>query len=688
MRLAREEKKGRFIALIVIFICIFLFFSLILVKAQLINGDSYVKASSVSSSSSQIKAARGQILDRNGNVLVGNRQGNDIIFDASKFPSSKNQAERNKIILSLIKLFERNNEEWVNKLPITIGADGKFQFIKDRESDIEKLESRDMLHLNKYATAEDCMAEIIKRFELEEGYTKEEALKIGSVCCEMKKTQFSNSNPYTFAKDVDDKIVSVIKENNSFYQGVDVQIVIYREYTDGEIAPHILGVTGVINAEEYAELKDKGYAMDDVLGKSGIEQVFEENLKGINGIKTVTTSNDGKTTTKIEGLKNGDNIFLTIDANLQKIVQDSLKEKCENLGAPVKGGSVVVMDCRTGEILAMASYPSYNLSTYYDDYNRLAKDTNSPLYNRATLSTYAPGSTAKVSSAIACLEEGIIDENSVNHCSHVFEYLGHRFVCQIGHANNNLTVKTALQDSCNSFFYHYAGEILGIDKMNMYRELLGLGQKTGVEIYESTGVLDSPSYRTSIGQAWMPGFSLQSAIGQAGNLFTPLQLCNYVATVANGGTRYEAHLIKSIMTADNSTTILSKEPKVIAKTGFSKKNLDIVKEGMRLVVSNGACNNTLGHLDVAVACKTGTSQVDRIINNKKVTSHNGFNISFAPYDSPEIAVAVAVEGAGSGASTSYISADIYNYYFKNIEIEENNSENIDERTETNSSLLR
>lgn len=232
MRLAREEKKGRFIALIVIFICIFLFFSLILVKAQLINGDSYVKASSVSSSSSQIKAARGQILDRNGNVLVGNRQGNDIIFDASKFPSSKNQAERNKIILSLIKLFERNNEEWVNKLPITIGADGKFQFIKDRESDIEKLESRDMLHLNKYATAEDCMAEIIKRFELEEGYTKEEALKIGSVCCEMKKTQFSNSNPYTFAKDVDDKIVSVIKENNSFYQGVDVQIVIYREYTD------------------------------------------------------------------------------------------------------------------------------------------------------------------------------------------------------------------------------------------------------------------------------------------------------------------------------------------------------------------------------------------------------------------------------------------------------------------------
>lgn len=689
MRLAQKEKKGRFIALIVIFLCIFLFFSLILVKTQIINGDKYVQISSVSSSSTQIKASRGQILDRNGKVLVGNRQGNNIIFDASEFPSVSKQEERNEIILSLINLFEKYNVEWINELPIELDEKGNYAFIADRESDIAKLEARDMLHLNKYATADDCMTEIISRFKLE-NYGKEEALKIGAVCCNMKASVFNTANPYTFAQDVSDEIVSVVKENSTFYKGVDVSIAVFREYTDGTIAPHVIGVTGLINAEEYAELKDDGYAMDDVLGKSGIEKVFEENLKGTNGTKTVTTESDGTQTTTVKGLKNGDNIVLTIDAELQKVAQESLKEKCQSIGtANSGGGAVVVIDCRTGEILATASYPTYDLSTYYEDYSSLAKNTNSPLFNRAMLSTYAPGSTAKVSTAIACLEEGIIDENSVKYCAYNYPFRGHNFVCQINHANRTLTVRTALQDSCNSFFYYYGGELLGIDKMDMYRELLGLGQKTGVEIPEATGILDSPSYRTSIGQTWMPGFSLQSAIGQAGNLFTPLQLCNYVATVANGGTRYEAHLVKSILSADNTMTVLNKEPKVAVETGFSKKNLDIVKSGMRLVVTNGSCRNTFGKLDIAVACKTGTSQVEKTINGNKKIYTNGFNISFAPYDNPEIAVAVAIEGATSGGSCAPVACDIYNYYFHNM-VNTDSQENVGDEDEenTNSSLLR
>lgn len=683
MRLAREEKKGRFIAIITVFVCLFLVFCIRLVNIQVVNGEKYAKTSTASTSSTTVKATRGQILDRNGTVLVGNRQGNEIIFNASTFPSFSEQDKRNEIILSLVNLFEDNGAAWINELPITLDAGGNYQFIEDRESDITKLKSRDMLHLNKYATADDCMQEIIERYSLE-SYSKADTLKIASVVCNMKMNTFNTANPYTFAQDVDDEIVSVIKENSRFYKGVDVQIVTYREYTDGSIAPHILGVTGVINAEEYATLKAKGYAMDDILGKSGIEKVFEENLKGTNGVKTVTTSTDGTQETKITGLKNGDNIVLTIDARLQKIAQDALKEKCDSVGtANSGGGAVVVMNCKTGEILAMASYPTYDLSTYYEDYNSLAKNTNSPLYNRATLSTYAPGSTAKVSTAIACLEEGLVDASTSKYCAYNYFYRGHTFVCQINHANRTINVRTALQDSCNTFFYYYGGEELGIDKMNMYREMLGLGQPTGIEIAENTGVLDSPSYRTSIGQTWMPGFSLQSAIGQAGNLFTPLQLCNYVATIANGGTRYEAHLVKSILSADNTTTILEKEPKVVVETGFSEENIQTVHQGMRLVVTNGSCRYNFGLLDIAVACKTGTSQVDKTINGVKKTYTNGFNISFAPYDDPELAVAVAVEGATSGGGCAPVACDIYNYYFEDkvdseaeTETEENN-ENID-----------
>ncbi len=686
MRLAREEKKGRFIALIAIFVCLFLGFSVRLINIQVINGEKYAEAGTASTSTSAVKATRGQILDRNGNTLVGNRQGNEIIFDASEFPSFSENEKRNEIILSLIKLFEDNGAAWIDELPITIDANGNYQYIADRETDISRLKSRDMLHLNKYATADDCMREIVERYALE-SYSKADALKIASVCVNMKSNTFNTANPYTFAEDVSDEVVAVIKENSTFYEGVDVKIVTYREYTDGEIAPHILGITGVINAEEYAELKAKGYAMDDILGKSGIEKVFEENLKGTNGIKTVTTSTDGTQKTKTEGLKNGDNIVLTIDSRLQKVAQDALKAKCDSIGtANAGGGAVVVMDCKTGEVLAMASYPTYDLSTYYDDYNRLAKDSNSPLYNRATLSTYAPGSTAKVSTAIACLEEGIADASSTKYCAFNYPYLGHTFVCQINHANRTLNVRTALQDSCNSYFYYYGGEQLGIDKMNMYREMLGLGQPTGIEINENTGVLDSPSYRTSIGQTWMPGFSLQSAIGQAGNLFTPLQLCNYVSTIANGGTRYEVHLIKSILSADNTTTILKKDAKVVTETGFSEKNIDLVHQGMRLVVTNGSCRNNFGKLDIAVACKTGTSQVDKTINGTKKTYTNGFNISFAPYDNPEIAVAVAIEGATSGGTCATVACDIYNYYFEdNVTNTETENEN---NTEINTELLR
>lgn len=686
MRLAREEKKGRFIAMVIIFVCLTAVFVFTLAKNQLIDGKTETASNTASVETTEVKATRGQIFDRNGNVIVGNRQGNDVVFNAAEFPAYSKQEERNKLIKSLIDLFETNNVEWNDDMPIILDANGNYQFAEDREKDIETMKSRDILRLNKYATADDCMNELIERYKLE-SYSKSDARKIASVCYEMKINNFNSANPYTFATDVSDLVASVIKENSGFYKGVDVQIVNYREYTDGTLAPHIIGVTGVISAEEYAEFKNDGYGMDDIVGKTGIEQLYEKQLKGKNGKKIVTTALDGTQTIVTEGLENGDNVFLTFDAGLQKVTQDALADKINSLDSANKGGgAAVVMNCKTGEVLAIATYPSYDLNSYYKDYDKLVKDANSPLFNRALLSTYAPGSTAKVSTAIGILEEGVADENSTIECTGTYKY---GLVCNNNPDKTTIDIRTAIQDSCNIYFYHFGGELLGIEKMNIYREMLGLGQPTGIELYENTGVLDSPSYRASLGQKWQTGFSLQSAIGQAGNLFTPLQLCNYVSTIANGGTRYSAHLIKSVYSADNSTLIEEKKPEVVCETGFKKENVQIIKEGMRRVATvtlNGKFDDSV----VEVACKTGTSTLEKTINGKKGIYTNGFLITFAPYDDPEICVALAVEGAYSGGSLAPIASSIYNYYYKNtVSIGEDNDVPEEEEDPTEySELLR
>lgn len=686
MRLAREEKKGRFIAMVIIFVCLTAVFIFTLAKSQLIDAKKEIASNTASVESTEIKATRGQIFDRNGKVIVGNRQGNDVVFNSAEFPEYSEQEERNKLIKSLIDLFEKNNVKWNDDMPIVLDASGNYQFAEDRDKDIKTMKSRDVLRLNKYATADDCMSELVDRYKLE-SYSKADRRKIASVCYQMKINNFNSANPYVFATDVTDQVASVIKENSRFYKGVDIQIGNYREYADGTLAPHIIGVTGVISAEEYAELKKDGYAMDDIVGKSGIEQLFEKQLKGKNGKKIVTTALDGTQSVVTDGLENGDNVFLTLDAGLQKVTQDALAAKIKSLDSANKGGgAAVVMNCKTGEVLAMATYPSYDLNTYYKDYSKLAKDADSPLFNRALLSTYAPGSTAKVSTAIGILEEGVADENSTIECLGTYKY---GLVCNNNPETSIIDIRTAIQDSCNIYFYHFGGELLGIEKMNMYREMLGLGQPTGIELYENTGVLDSPSYRTSIGQKWQTGFALQSAIGQAGNLFTPLQLCNYVSTIANGGTRYKVHLVKSIYSADNSTIIEEKKPEVVCETGFKQKNVQIIKEGMRRV----ATVTLAGSFDdsvVKVACKTGTSTLEKTINGKTGIYTNGFLITMAPYDDPEICVAVAVEGAYSGGSLAPIVSSVYNYYYKN-KVTTGEDDNADDSESTNqeySDLLR
>lgn len=659
---------ARRIISVCVLLAFFVFFAFDLVKIQIIDGAEYDAASSaVSEKTATISAARGEIVDCNGQKLVYNDQGYSIIFDYAYFPSASEQAQRNEIILSLINLFEKNSLEWIDNLPLVFDENGSIAFKEDSNSLITQMKSEDMLNLNEYATAQNCFDALIEEYGLQ-GYSAADARKIASVRYEMTRLFFSIGYPYTFATDVPDEIVSLIKENSGFYQGVDVDVVPVRKYADGTLAPHVLGRIGAIDADEYKELKSAGYKITDYIGKSGIEAAMEEYLKGTDGEETVYRDSEGNRTTEVTTAPiQGNTVVLTIDAGLQKVAQEALEDTLLAFAGSDDGnlvdnaGAVVVLNCKNGEILACASYPTYDISTYSENVKALNENPAAPLWNRALLSTYATGSTMKPSVAIAALEEGIIDEDTTIYCSGTYEYLDQTFKCEQSHDTRFVNVVNALDESCNTFFYE-TGKLLGIEKMNEYRTLFGLGSKTGCELGEATGVLDSPEYRASLSQKWLPGYTIQSAIGQAGNLFSPIQLANYCATLANGGTRYKTHFVKSIKSYDYSQTIIENSAEIVAQMDISDSTLDTVTRGMAMVGERYK-TSYFKNLNVNVACKTGTSQEIRRLDGVSVKINNGFLIAFAPYENPEIAVAVVGEGFTAGGRLAPVVAAIAEYYF-------------------------
>ncbi len=686
-----ELRKKRRISGTVIFGVAFLFLLGVVGKTQIADGDKYKAASkSLAVSTSTVKASRGELLDSNGNPLVVNRQGNAVVFKYSEFPEAEHQDDRNQLIYSLIKLFEENKIEWIDRLPI-VYQKGILVVDKEKQAEFEYMVSESMLELPEgtNATPEQCLDALIERYNLSM-YNRYDARKIASVCFGMKYLGFSTPSPYTFAEDVPVEIVSVIMEMSDTYPGVKSEVVSYREYGDKTSYSHILGVVGSISAEEYkaesvkleekikdesltateiTSLKNNAYSLNDKYGKSGIEAAMESYLRGKNGIKTTTTASDG---TVVEDYlvkpQQGSTVVTTIRADLQKVaakaLSDMLKENRQSSYFDY-AGAVVVIDCNTGALLASVSLPTYDITRYFEDYDELVKDVSSPLWNRAIQSAYAPGSTMKPAVALAALEEGTIDANSSFYCGRTYILEDQTFKCLSGHGYLNVT--SALEKSCNIFFFE-TGKKLGIDKMNKYCNLLGLGQKTGLEIPEAEGMLASIANKEAAGQTWNPGDTVQAAIGQSDNLFTPLQLANYAATIANGGTRYKPYIIKSVLSSDMTEIIYETEPTVVNTLNCSQKNLDIVKQGMRQVIVNGACQYHFNDCVVEVAGKTGTSQLKRKTQSgATMDCNNGFFISFAPYDNPEIAIAVVAENAFSGSATSVAAADIYNYYFSQKE---------------------
>lgn len=652
-------KNGRSIVAIIIMVAVLAGFAYDLFDTQIIKHEFYSKQSNaVDTYVIPIEAARGEIVDRNGNSLVTNRQGNSIILNAVYFPSAKDNEERNRIIFNLITLFESNKEEYAQNLPLRFDRNGNIVFYGE-EKDIKTMKSADMLNLQQYATAQNCYDAVIEKYEIQ-GYDKEMTLKIAGIRYELTKMLFSYENPVTIADDVSDETVAKIKEDKQTYTGADVRVVAYREYTDSTIAPHILGTVRKINAEEYEENKESGYKITDQIGESGIEKAMETELRGIPGEMTITIDHQGNTTEEVtkKPIK-GNTVVLTIDRDLQVLAQDKLKDVCNSVDSYSSAGAVVVEDCNNGELLAAASYPTYDLNDYYEKYDKLAKDPRNPLWSRFAMATYAPGSTFKPVSAVAALETGTITPDTTYTCNGVQYFFNQKFQCLDGNAHGSENVKEAIRDSCNMFFYNCALD-MGIDKLDEYADSFGLGKKTGVEIAESSGNLSSPDNREKAGGIWRIGDTMLTAIGQSDNLFTPLQLVNYCSTLANGGTRYELHFVKSVISGATGT-VNEKSPVVSENINISKNTLDSVHQGMRLVATQAGPSYLFNELNTKVACKTGTSEV--VVNGVK--KNNGFLITYAPYDNPEIAVSSAIELAGSGTSTAEITKEIIKYWYQN-----------------------
>jgi len=478
---------------------------------------------------------------------------------------------------------------------------------------------------------------------------------------ELKHQGFSYNNPFVFSEDADAKTITKIKETPDKFPCVEILTAPVREYFYPDTAVHLLGRCGLISKEEFEKLS--GYSRDDTVGKQGAEKAFEEILRGTDGVRAkekYTNKTTKKFVKDIEPLS-GKNIFLTIDLNLQKAAEDALSDVIKNSSGAV-GGAVVVTDVNSGEVLAIASNPEYNLDEFNKNYKELSKNKNKPFFNRSLSGLYEPGSTFKPITAIAALESGELSHSETIKTLGKYEYYDRVFKCNIyrekGKTHGKIDVAEALGVSCNYFFYEL-GKRVGIDKISDLAKDFGLGGATGIELTqeEAIGTIATPKNRKEHGGYWYAGDALQAAIGQSDNRFTPIALCNYAATLANGGTLYAAHVLKGVK--DNDGKISYTEPKIINSLDILPKTLQTIREGMFLVTKSGTAKDVFSDFPQDIAGKTGTAQV-----NKRT---NGLFIGYAPINNPEIAFCVVVEGGASGNQAAKVAKRVLTEYFNTDE---------------------
>ena len=643
------------------FFCAFLvLFFAVLYDAQVVHGSENRARSITSNTASEtVTASRGIITDRNGKVLVSNRLAYTLVVDKSSF--GKDEAALNDAIWQLIQLCQEQGVTWNDTLPMTTGSSPQLTSKSLTKSFREYLDDH---KLPTDGGSAEVLAAMRKLYKVDDSYTGAQARLIVGV-----RYELDGRSSYTFAEDVSTELLGRITDGK--YRGVTIKTAAARVYNT-KLAAHILGTVGAIWQEEwrsdestgYVGYADKGYNMNDLVGKDGVEKAFEEYLHGNDGKRLITTDENGKITGELytREPQPGGTVALTIDIDLQQVVEDTLASTIQGMidkDSNERGGAAAVIQVGTGEVLAMASYPTYDLETFNQDYDELVKDERLPMFNRATQGVYAPGSTFKLCTSVAALEEGIITPSTIIEDKGIYTYyVDPQPMCWIWRqahtTHGRINVSQAIVDSCN-YFYYEVGRLTGIKKLDEYATAFGLGQSTGIEIGDVSGVLASPEWAEAHDREWTDGQTITAAIGQSYNLFTPLQLANYVATLVSGGEHYEAHLLKNVKSYDNSRIIDVYGKGPLNDLNISDSTMAAVTKGMHDLTYD-SLRSAFSRCVVEAGAKTGSAQVGTDIAN-------GTFVAYAPYDDPEIAIAIVVEKGGSGSLLANAAVDIINAWF-------------------------
>ena len=679
--------------ILIAFICIVgLGFIIKLYDLQIVNGESYKEQSEKRLVREvSVKAPRGEIYDRYGKLMVTNEIGYDLGIYYTKIEKVK----LNEILLKVGEILEKNGDEYINNFPIN------FDEMIFTKSDASMINWKKSNKIKEDANVEEVIEFFKEKYEIT-NTNKEEIKKIIIMRYEIASKGYTSYKSVTLAKEISVESMLEIEERNNEFSGINISKYPKRKYLAGNIASHILGYTGPISSDEYKTKKELGYSQNDIIGKGGIEATFEEFLRGEDGKSRLEMDSKGRITEEetVKESKMGDSVVLTIDLDLQKKAEEVLEKYINQIQSggfsetfkDAKAGALVVLDVKTSEVLAMASYPTYNPSEFTDgisnsEYAKYFSNEDKPMFNRAIQGAYSPGSTFKMITAIAGLESGAVGLKETIYDKGKYDK-AHKPACWIWSSyrgsHGNVDAETALKVSCNYYFYEIAYR-MGIDTLSEYVKKFGLGLKTGIELIgETTGTIASREYiekltkRDGIKRVWMIGDTLSAAIGQSYNSFTPIQMAYYIATLANGGVKNEVSILKQVINSNGEEEkredVLEVVDAKIGKTEVETRSLGIqndiintIFEGMRSVTSDrgGTAYSTFSSFPIEVAGKTGTATASS-------GSPNAGFVGFAPYDDPEISVVCVIEHGGHGSYTAPAVKEVMEEYFGY------NNNNIDE----------
>lgn len=685
--------NDRYLIMYFIVVVIALVFIGTLFNLQIVNGEEYREKSEKRMLRTQtVTAPRGEIYDRNGVILATNK----LSYDVRLYKVRVDTKEQNDGILRLVEILTENSDKVYSTFPVNDTLDG-FNFGTEEQERNWKKEVK----LDEDLTFDEVIDLYVKKYELQDySFNRQNLIRMIEVKYEANLNGYSLFNSATIAKDISQNSVAKLSEEKYKIYGISIVSVPKRYYPNGNLLSHTIGYVSKINSTEYENRKDEGYTVNSIIGKAGIEQSFEKYLKGSDGIikeETDTLGNISSQTETTEA-KSGSNVTLTIDYRLQKVAEQSLLNTMNGLQngtlvgkkfADANAGAAIVLDVESGEVLASASYPTYDINSLIggisiSDWNNLQNNSLHPMLNRVISGTYSPGSTFKMLVGMAGLMNGKITVDEKYYDPGIYPY-GYHPKCWL-YTDRHMThgwinIEGAIKGSCNCYFYE-VGRRMGIEEIVKYSKLFGLGQKTGIELSgEVTGTIAGadPNSENGLKSPWYLGDTLSAAIGQSSSSFTPVQLANYIATIANGGKLNKVSLIKSIENETEGTSVslddIAKYSSEYTGVNFEERNLNInseyidaIKKGMLSVTSEtgGTSYIIFKNSDIQVAGKTGTAQVPN-------GNNNGIFVGFAPYDNPKIAVVAVIEHGGEGTYTANVVKPIMEEYF-NIDKEARQNE--------------